>query len=246
MVQRVELLQYLNDLLKPEQFKDYCPNGLQIEGTDTIEHLVTGVTACQALIDQTAQAKASALLVHHGFFWKNEAPQLVGMKHHRVKTLIQNDINLIGYHLPLDAHPTLGNNAQLASQLKLSIDQTFGDQNLAVAGNIDISTKALSDRLCQVLSRPPEVFGASRQIKRLGICTGAAQGFLTQAAELGLDAFISGEVSESTFHIAEELNIQYFAAGHHATERFGVQAVGAHLAEHFGISHQFIDINNPI
>jgi dinuclear metal center YbgI/SA1388 family protein len=252
MIPRTELLAYIDELLEPERFKDYCPNGLQVAGAGEIEVLVSGVTASQALIDAAIDLNADALLVHHGYFWRGEDPRVVGIKHQRLKQLINHDINLIAYHLPLDAHPELGNNAQLANILNLEIDGRIsgtGDPALALCGclpNAQSLTELTGD-IRQALQREPMVIqGHDRPVTTLGWCTGAAQNYLVQAAELGLDAFISGEISEQTVHLARELGINYIAAGHHATERYGVKALAEKLANEFEIQHHFIDIDNPV
>jgi len=247
MIELTHILQRCDTLLSPHNFQDYCPNGLQIAGTQKIRHIVSGVTACQALIDRAITLNADIVLVHHGFFWKNEAPQIIGTKQQRIKALLTHDINLIAYHLPLDAHPEFGNNAQLAKKLGITVKGTFGQHDLALWGTIpESSAPAFASQLTQTLGRTPQHFGPNHAIRNIGLCTGAAQSFLGAAAELGLDAFISGEVSESTYHLAVETPIHYFSAGHHATERYGVQALGNHLADHFQIGHTFVDIDNPV
>lgn len=252
MITRTELLAYIDETLEPGRFKDYCPNGLQVAGKDHIETLISGVTASEAFIDAAIEAGADAVLVHHGYFWRGEDPRIVGMKQRRLKRLLEHDINLLAYHLPLDAHSTLGNNAQLAQRLGLEIDGRIagtGDPAIGLCGTLK-APQTLSDfarHVNQTLGREPLVVqGHERPISTIGWCTGAAQGFLQQAAELGLDAFLSGEISEPTTHIARELGIHYIAAGHHATERYGVQALGQDLAERFNIRHHFIDIDNPV
>lgn len=252
MISRTELLSYLETLLESNRFKDYCPNGLQVEGTENINHIVAGVTASEALIDAAIDVGADTVLVHHGYFWRGEDARVTGVKYKRLKKLLLNDINLIAYHLPLDAHPTLGNNAQLAQLLGIEIDGRIagtGEPALALCGCLKSPTSvpAFSDLLRQQLEREPLAIQAhDRPIETIGWCTGAAQGYIEQAAELGLDAFVSGEISEPTVHLARELGINYFAAGHHATERYGVKALASELAEKFDITQQFIDIDNPV
>lgn len=252
MITRTELLAYIHEMLEPGRFKDYCPNGLQVAGKDQIETVISGVTASEAFIHAAIEADADAVLVHHGYFWRGEDPRVVGMKQRRLKLLLEHDINLLAYHLPLDAHPVLGNNAQLAQKLGLEVDGRMsgtGDPAIGVCGCLpEARTLAeFSAEIEQKLAREPLVVkGHDRPINTVGWCTGAAQGFLQQAADLGLDAFISGEISEPTFHSARELGINYIAAGHHATERYGVQALGAELAQRFNIRHHFIDIDNPV
>ncbi|BCV36355.1 Nif3-like dinuclear metal center hexameric protein [Shewanella indica] len=250
-MQREELKQYLHEFLQLDQFRDYAPNGLQVEGKAEIRKIVTGVTACQALIDRAVEAGADALLVHHGFFWKNEPEVLTGMKRRRIKTLLLNDINLFGYHLPLDAHPMLGNNAELGRVLGVIEPEAVETvaQGLLWQGVLDspMTAKDLSAMLEQCLGQVPlHLDGGDRSIQKLAWCTGGAQDYIDTAAALGVDAFISGEVSERTFHSAVEQGIHYFSAGHHATERFGIKALGEHLAHEFALEHEFIDIPNPV
>jgi dinuclear metal center YbgI/SA1388 family protein len=248
---RTELSQYLSDFLQISKYKDYAPNGLQVEGRAEISTIVTGVTACQALIEQAIELEADAILVHHGFFWKGEQQVITGMKQRRIKSLLNNDINLFGYHLPLDAHPMLGNNAELARKLGIADAEAVEGvaQGLIWQGRLDkpMSAKAFSARLNQVLHRCALHIGnENEEIQTLAWCTGGAQDYIDIAADLGVDAFISGEVSERTYHSAIELGIHYFAAGHHATERYGIQALGEHLAGEFNLVHHFVDINNPV
>jgi dinuclear metal center YbgI/SA1388 family protein len=249
MIKRTELIQYCNELLEIDRFKDYCPNGLQVEGTNDIANIVTGVTASQALIDAAASLKADVLLVHHGFFWKGENSVITGMKQRRIKTLLTHDMNLLAYHLPLDAHQVLGNNILLANKLGLEVEQFFAN-DIAVIGRLKsgatVSGEALAQMIQELTGREPLHVAVDKTIARLAICTGAAQSYIEQAMEAGADAFISGEISENTWHFARENDLHYFAAGHHATERYGVQALGEHLAAHFGLNHEFIDIYNPV
>ncbi|MCW8930013.1 MAG: Nif3-like dinuclear metal center hexameric protein [Gammaproteobacteria bacterium] len=247
MVNRADLINYCDELLETEVFKDYCPNGLQVEGSESISKIISGVTASQALIDAAIEEKADMLLVHHGFFWKGESPVLTGIKKRRLKSLLMNNINLVAYHLPLDAHKTLGNNVLLAEKLGVDVEQFFANNNIALIGNITQQTGSdFKLSITEILEREPLHIEADRVIHKVAICTGAAQGYIEQAIEIGADAFISGEVSENTWHIAKENNIHYFAAGHHATERYGAQALGEHLSNYFRIKHQFIDIPNPV
>lgn len=248
---RIELAQYLADFLHVSAFKDYAPNGLQVEGKNEIGTIVTGVTACQALIDEAIRLNADAILVHHGFFWKNEPEVIIGMKQRRIKALLTHDINLFGYHLPLDAHPMLGNNATLARQLGIVDAEPIEGvaQGLLWRGRFDlpVSASELGSILEKVLGRTPQHIGESAaDIQNLAWCTGGAQDYIDIAASLGVDAFISGEVSERTFHCAVEQGIHYYAAGHHATERFGIEALGWHLAREFNLVHHFVDITNPV
>lgn len=252
MIPRSELLAYLDDLLEPSQFQDYCPNGLQVAGSEHIGRIVTGVTASQALIDAAIETQADTIIVHHGYFWRGEAPQITGMKQQRLKALLTHNINLIAYHLPLDAHPELGNNVQLARWLNIEVDGRIngsGDPAIALCGSLtrEMSLTDFAGKIAHVLMRPPlTIKGHNRPITTIGWCTGAAQGYIQQAAELGLDAFLSGEISEQTVHLARELGIHYIAAGHHATERYGVKALGEMLARQWPVNVQFIDIDNPV
>ncbi|PMH46843.1 Nif3-like dinuclear metal center hexameric protein [Vibrio sp. 10N.286.49.B3] len=249
----LQLEQVLNQKLSPHLIKDYCPNGLQVEGRDNIKRIVTGVTASQALIDKAIELKADALLVHHGFFWKGETESICGMKGKRIKALIQNDINLLAYHLPLDIHPELGNNAQLAQLLDIEVIGGLEGhpQSVAMHGRFSspLTGQQLSDRLSSVLQRSalhiaPE--NRDKPIQTVGWCTGGGQDYIDLAAKEGLDAFISGEISERTTYSAREQDIHYFSAGHHATERYGVKALGEWLAKEYGFDVEFIDIDNPV
>jgi dinuclear metal center YbgI/SA1388 family protein len=252
MVARNECLSYLETLLEPNRFQDYCPNGLQVEGADTVENIVSGVTASQDLIDAAIDLNADTILVHHGYFWRGEDPRVIGIKQRRLKQLLIHNINLIAYHLPLDAHAILGNNAQLATLLNIEIDGRIagtGNPAIGFCGSLQEvkSVPELADQLRTVLEREPLIIQAhDRPMATIGWCSGSAQNYIQQAADLGLDAFISGEISEQTVHLARELGINYISAGHHATERYGVKALGENLAEKFEINHQFIDINNPV
>lgn len=250
MTSAVDIADYCNLLLGVERFSDYCPNGLQVEGGREIHRLLTGVTACQRLIDAAVEADADALLVHHGFFWKGEPAPLTGVKGRRIRTLMRADISLLAYHLPLDAHPQLGNNRQLGLRLGL-LDSapSSGADDLLWAGALaePMTGTGFADRVEQALGREPlHVAVVDRPVQRVAWCTGAAQGAIERAAALGVDCYLSGEVSEQTVHLARELGIDYLAAGHHATERYGVQALGAELAEIFGIEHRFVEIDNPV
>jgi dinuclear metal center YbgI/SA1388 family protein len=246
------LLEYTNDLLSIDQFRDYAPNGLQVEGRADINTLVSGVTANQDLIEQAIAAKADAILVHHGWFWKGEDPCITGMKRRRLARLLETDTSLLAYHLPLDAHPELGNNAGLARALGIRVSGAFGDDDGMQLGQSGVLEKPLSGAGLARLIRERlgrealHITGSREEISRVGWCTGAAQSYIESAVAQGLDAFISGEISEQTVHIARECGIHYYAAGHHATERFGVQALGAHLAGQFGIDHRYIDVDNPV
>lgn len=243
------LIQYTDQLLNVAAFDDYCPNGLQVEGRGEVSRIVSGVTACQALIDAAIDAGADLLLVHHGYFWKGEAQPIVGIKQRRIKALLDHDISLLAYHLPLDAHETLGNNAQLARLLGLTADGPLNARGIGSMGRPEspLTVDGLAERISTALQRAPLVIpGGDHPIRRLAWCSGAAQGYIEKAASHGVDAFISGEISEQTVHQARELGIHYFAAGHHATERYGVQALGDALAQAFSLEHRFIDIDNPV
>ncbi len=247
-----EFEKYLNTLLKPEQIKDFCPNGLQIQGREKITKVITGVTATQALIEQAILEKADALVVHHGFFWKNESYVIRGMKHKRIKALMDHDINLFAYHLPLDIHPSLGNNAQLAKLFAIENVEPLEAGNalsVAVRGEFAqaLTAQALEQRISTELNRtcmhiaPP----SNKAIKTVAWCSGGGQNYIELAAEQGIDAFISGEVSEQTTHIAREMDIHFYCAGHHATERYGAKALAEYFNQHLPVQAKFIDIDNP-
>lgn len=252
MVTLKALLDYTNRLLSIDSFADYCPNGLQVEGRVKVTRLVSGVTASMELIEAAIDARADAIVVHHGYFWKGEDACVTGMKRARLQRLLGTDTSLLAYHLPLDAHPELGNNAQLAEQLGFQRQGTFGNDaglTLALYGSLPqpLTAAALCGLIDERLGRMPlHVPGRQSSIQTVGWCTGAAQSYIDAAVGQGLDAFISGEISEQTVHVARECGIHYFAAGHHATERYGVRALGEHLAGQFDIEHRFIDIDNPV
>ncbi len=243
---------YLNQLLEITHFKDYCPNGLQVQGKKPIKTLITGVTASLALIEAAILQQADAILVHHGWFWKNDDSRIVGQLHARLKLLMDHQINLFAYHLPLDQHPLFGNNVQLAKVLGIDIQGQSIENDLVWHGKLRTSVKKpnlenLVSTIEKKLQRKPLVIGNLKQpIKKIAWCTGGAQGYIDIAANLGADVYISGEISEQTTHVARELGIAYISAGHHATERYGVEALGKHLGQEFGIKHLFIDIPNPV
>lgn len=247
MVDRAALEATLDGLLQPAAFKDYGPNGLQVEGRTQVRLLVSGVTASLALIDAAIEAGADALLVHHGLFWRGQDGRLTGWLRQRVARLLAHDINLFAYHLPLDAHADLGNNAQLGAQLGLVADQRFGEQQLGFAGPAaEASLADFTARLAAVVRRSPVVVpGDGRLLRRVAWCTGGAQGYFEAAIAAGADAFVTGEISEPQAHLARETGVAFLACGHHATERFGASAVGAHVAAQLGLRHHFIDIDNP-
>ena len=240
---------YLNTLLQAERFSDYCPNGLQVEGKQEINKIVTGVTASMALLQAAHKANADAVLVHHGYFWRGEALPIIGIKKRRIQFLLQHDINLFAFHLPLDAHAELGNNVMLAKRLGLTITGRAGDKDMLLLAELNApqTLQALVETIARKLQRTPQVIGdLSQAIKRIALCTGAAQGYIEQAVEAGADVYISGEISEQTVHVAIESGMSYISAGHHATERYGIQALGEHLAQKFDLQHQFIDLDNPV
>nr|WP_281273188.1 Nif3-like dinuclear metal center hexameric protein [Trinickia fusca] len=236
-------------MLDIDRFKDYCPNGLQVEGRRRIDKIATGVTASLAFLEAAHEWGADAVLVHHGYFWRNEAPQVTGRKYRRLKLLIANEINLFAYHLPLDDHPEYGNNAQLGARLGLIADTRFGADKLGWMSTLPmpITLAHFAAQVEQTLGRTPLVLGdPDGELRRVAWCTGAAQSYFEAAIDVGADVFLTGEISEPTTHIAAESGVAFVSAGHHATERYGVQAVGAHLSEQFDIEHLFIDVDNPV
>lgn len=248
-MQQDELENYLNRLLEIPSFRDYCPNGLQVEGHGRIHNLVTGVTASIDLLQAAIAMHADAVLVHHGYFWRGEDRALRGIRHRRIALLIKHDISLFAYHLPLDAHPELGNNAQLGQKLHFLTIGHFGEQNIASHGQLihDMTLEELGEKISSTLARRPLIIGDPvKPVRRIAWCTGAAQSYFEEAVQLGVDAFMTGEISEHNVHTARESGVAFIAAGHHATERFGVQALGEHIAQQFGIKHLFIDLDNPV
>ena len=248
---RGELLAAFNTLLQPECFKDYGPNGLQVEGKAEVRKIVSGVTASLALIEAAVAVNADAIFVHHGLFWRGQLGTVTGWMKQRLALLLKHDINLYAYHLPLDAHPELGNNAQLGLQLGLAATSRFGDQNLGFLGapTDGVSFRdafELSERVKKILNRPVvQVIPVQTAIKNIAWCTGGAQGYFEAAIAAGADAFITGEISEPQAHYAREMNVSFIACGHHASERYGAPAVAAHVAAQHGLVHEFIDIDNP-
>jgi len=251
-----DLSRWLDATLQPQRFRDYCPNGLQVEGKDSIRHIITGVTASQALLEAAAERGADAVLVHHGWFWKNEDPRIRGPKRRRLALALENQLNLFAYHLPLDAHPTLGNNAQLARVLGFEPDRdadgnplTCGPDGLVWLGR-SRGANSLGELGAQInnsLHRQPLVVGNPQQpVSRIAWCTGGAQSMMQAAVDAGAEVYITGEASEPTFHLAQETGCGFIAAGPHATERYGVQALGQAIATEFGIRVEFIDLDNPI
>ena len=248
-MKREELTRYLDKLLEAGRFRDYCPNGLQVEGRPEVQRVVAGVTATQALLDAAVARRADAILVHHGWFWRGEDGRVTGLRKARLQKLLANDVNLIAYHLPLDSHAELGNNAQLAKRLGWIAEDRFGEQEVGWLGCCDepLPVAVIAGRVGQVLQRTPLLIGdGKRLVRRVGWCSGAAQDLFEEAIARGVDLYLSGEISEQTVHLARESGVAYLAAGHHASERYGVQALAEHLAEHFGLSCEFVDIDNPI
>ena len=248
MVRLHEMVAWCDALLQPERFRDYCPNGLQVEGRDEVRMLVSGVTATQALLEAALELRADAVLVHHGYFWRGEEQRVTGMRRRRLRSLLANDVSLIAYHLPLDAHPEVGNNAQLAARLGLRVEAPLNAEGIGSIGHLPepMSGEAFAHHVADVLGREPVWIDAGpERIERIAWCTGGAQGYIEQAAAAGVDAYLSGELSEQTPHVAHECGLHYFAAGHHATERYGAPALGERLAAAFDLQHRFVDIDNP-
>lgn len=252
MIASDELTRYLNDYLACTNFNDYAPNGLQIEGTPSIKRICTAVTASYDVIEKAIDLNADALLVHHGYFWRGEDPAITGMKHKRIAQLIKHDLNLYAYHLPLDCHPVIGNNACIGQRLEVldvQMHPAGKTANLLWTGALHtpITIRQLSERVGGILNREPLcIKGSTKLVQRLAWCTGGAQDFIEDAYRLGVDAYLSGEISERTYYQAKELGIHYLSCGHHATERYGIQALGEHLVEKFNLVHQFIDNLNPV
>ena len=246
MVNRKELNNYCQDYLNVTAFEDYCPNGLQVEGVENINKIVSGVSANLALIERAIDEKADAIFVHHGIFWKNEGQTITGSKRRKVSLLLSNNINLFGYHLPLDAHREIGNNVQLGKRLDIQ-NMTPVSDSLIWQGELNTNLSDFLTLIEERLHRIPQVFGKkSEKIQRIAWCTGAAQGFISDAIELSVDLYLSGEVSEQTPAAAEENNMTFISAGHHATERLGIQALCSHLSKTFSIQHQYIDVENSV
>ncbi|WP_213879145.1 Nif3-like dinuclear metal center hexameric protein [Pseudomonas sp. dw_358] len=244
------LVEEADRYLGSAKIQDYCPNGLQVEGRPQVMRIVSGVTASQALLEAAVDAGADLILVHHGYFWKGENPCITGMKQRRLKTLLKHDMSLLAYHLPLDLHPEVGNNVQLARQLEITVEGPLDPNNAKVVGLVGSLSEPMlpSDfarKVHHAMGREPLLVDGSQMIRRVGWCTGGGQGYIDQAVLAGVDLFISGEASEQTFHSARENGISFIAAGHHATERYGVQALGDYLARRFAVEHLFIDCPNP-
>jgi len=244
-----ELCDYNASLLQTGMFKDYCPNGLQVEGRAEVVRIATAVTASKQALEVAIEWGADAILVHHGYFWRNEDATIVGIRKKRIAQLLRNDVSLLAYHLPLDAHAELGNNAQLGKLLGLVEQGRFGEQNIAWLGALE-RPKNLTQFAQQIehdLQRKPQVIGDGvKRISRVAWCSGGAQGYFEAAIGQGVDAYITGEISEQNFHVSNESGVAFIAAGHHATERFGIQALGKHLAERFSLEHRFFDQSNPV
>ncbi|EMS3595785.1 Nif3-like dinuclear metal center hexameric protein [Neisseria gonorrhoeae] len=248
MVLRRDFLAWCDETLQTASFKDYAPNGLQVEGREYIGKIVTSVTASRAAIDFAVEQKADLLLVHHGMFWKNELPTVTGWKKERIAALLRHDINMAGYHLPLDVHPILGNNAQLADRLGFATEKRFGEQNLLNSGSLKQAKTlgALAAHIETVLQRKPVAIGnPEREIRRVAWCTGGARGFFQTAIDEGVDLYLTGEISEAQYHLANETGTAFISAGHHATERYGVRALAESAAEVFGLEVCHFDENNP-
>lgn len=237
--------------LNAARIADYCPNGLQVEGRPQVRRIVSGVTASQALLDAAVEAEADVVLVHHGYFWKGEDACITGMKRRRLQTLLKHDISLLAYHLPLDVHPEVGNNVQLARQLGITVEGPLDPDNpkvVGLLGSLDepVSARDFARRVQETLMREPLLVEGQGLVRRIGWCTGGGQGYIDQAIAAGVDLFLTGEASEQTYHSAQENGVSFIAAGHHATERYGVQALGDYLARRFAIDHLFIDCPNPV
>lgn len=248
-MQLIELRDYIGSLLAVSRFRDYCPNGVQVEGRAEILRIASGVSASQYLLEEASAWGADAILVHHGYFWRSEDAAITGIKKNRIAYLLKHDISLLAYHLPLDAHAELGNNAQLAKHLGWSEQGRFGEQEIASYGVLTQTQKLeqLAQSLAEKLQRTPQIIGdLACDISRVAWCSGGAQSYFEQAIALGVEAFMTGEISEQNVHVARETGVAFIAAGHHATERYGVQALGEHLAARFGLEHRFFDQDNPV
>lgn len=244
-----ELRDYNASLLQPALFKDYCPNGVQVEGRSEVRRIATAVTASQHVLDEAIAWGADAILVHHGYFWRGEDAVITGIKKRRIAQLLRNDVSLLAYHLPLDAHAELGNNTLLGRRLGLQEQGRFGDQNIACVGALaeSMALEQFSGQIASCLQRTPQVIGdANRSVRRVAWCSGGAQGHFEAAIALGVDAYVTGEISEQCFHLANESGVAFIAAGHHATERLGIMALGVHLEERFGLEQRFFDQSNPV
>lgn len=252
MAQRNDIIAFMHNYLDSDAIHDYCPNGLQVEGKEEVNKIVSGVTASLDFLNAAVAAKADMVLVHHGWFWKNEPAVIKGAKRRRHAIVLANDVSLVGYHLPLDKHPEVGNNVQLAQRLGLEVTGSLpchSGTDIGCIGRLEtpMTGEAFASHIANVLEREPlHVPGDANPIETVAWCTGGAQHDIVYAVAKGVDAFITGEASESTVHTAREEGIHFFAAGHHATERYGVQALGEKVAAEFGIQHEFIDCDNPV
>ena len=244
-----ELRDYIGSLLEVSRFRDYSPNGVQVEGKAQVQRIASGVTASQRLLEAATAWGADAILVHHGYFWRSEDATITGIKKRRIAHLLQHDVSLLAYHLPLDAHAKFGNNVQLGKRLGFVEQGRFGEQDIACHGELEQPQMLaqLAAHIEGVLQRPPQVIGdGSRTIRRIAWCSGGAQGYFEAAVALGVGAFLTGEISEQNVHVAQETGVAFIVAGHHATERYGIRALGEHLAAHFGVEHRFFDMGNPV
>ncbi|MDH2915236.1 MAG: Nif3-like dinuclear metal center hexameric protein [Gallionella sp.] len=248
-MQLIELRDYIGSELAVSRFRDYCPNGLQVEGRPEVRRIATAVTASQAVLEAATAWGADAVLVHHGYFWRSEDASITGIKKRRITHLLQHNVSLLAYHLPLDAHPEWGNNVQLGKRLGFAEEGRFGEQDIACHGRL-LEPKSLADLkqvIAQTLQRDPQIIGdLGANITRVAWCSGGGQSYFEQAISLGVDVFVTGEISEQCFHMAQETGAAFIAAGHHATERYGIQTLGGHLSAHFGVEHRFFDQDNPI
>lgn len=249
MMRLLELRDYIGSELAVSRFRDYCPNGIQVEGRAEVKRIATGVTASQAVLEAATAWGADAILVHHGYFWRNEEASITGIKKRRIAHLLQHDVSLLAYHLPLDAHPEWGNNAQLGRRLGFVEAGRFGEQDIACHGSLQ-DTTSLADlalRIAATLGREPQIIGDPKaNVARLAWCSGGGQSYFEQAIALGVQVFLTGEASEQCFHLAQETGVAFIAAGHHATERYGIQSLGENLAAQFGVEQRFFDQDNPI
>lgn len=252
MITRSALADFLNDYLDCAAYRDYAPNGLQIEGRATIQRICTAVTASQEVIERAIDWRADALIVHHGYFWRGEDAVITGMRRARIAAIVKHDLNLFAYHLPLDGHPVLGNNACIAERLQIqdkAMHPVANIPNLLWTGNLPkpLSSKQFSQHMTTIFQQTPQhIAGSDKKIQSIAFCSGAAQDYIVDAHQLGVDAYMSGEISERTYYQAKELGLHYFACGHHATERFGVQALGAYLHAQFDLTCHFLDTQNPV
>jgi len=244
-----ELRDYIGSELAVSQFRDYCPNGLQVEGKPEVKRIATGVTASQAILEAATAWGADAILVHHGYFWRSEDASITGIKKRRIAHLLKHDVSLLAYHLPLDAHPEWGNNVQLGKHLGFVAAGRFGEQDIAYHGRLieTMTLAGLKQRIAETLGREPQIIGdLDAKVSKVAWCSGGGQGYFEQAIALGVDVFVTGEASEQCFHLSQETGVSFIAAGHHATERYGIQSLGEGLAARFGFEHRFFDQDNPI